>query len=108
VRRFGEIWDAPICDATVEVDTPIGQRCLSCQEPVGEGDQGFIHPVIHADGSSEDLPIHRECELLGVIGHSYGYCHCTNYQGNSRRIGALLLWAEFHSEGEDHPKLTSG
>ena len=107
MRRFGEKWDAPICDATVPVDTPVGQPCIGCHEPIGPDDQGFIHPLIHADGSAEDAPYHRECELLNVIGHSYGYCKCNNYGGtNSRRIGALLLWADFMTEGPDHPKLT--
>lgn len=109
MRRFGDAWDAPVCDGTVEVDTPVGELCLGCGEVVSLGDQGFIHPYIHGGGLSEDRPMHRECELLGVIGHNYDICRCTNYAGtNNRRIGALLLWAEFMDEGPDHPKLTLG
>jgi len=89
---FGEFWDVPSTEGASQVPTPVGQKCLDCTEEIAKGDRGYIMPAFRSPAMFELLPVHRECQLLGVIGHNYGWCSCTNYQGLSRRQAALELW----------------
>jgi hypothetical protein len=90
---FGPYWSAPATDDAPHVDTPVGGRCIGCDEVVVQGDQGFVMGCYQADRTVIYRPIHRECELLELVGHSYGICSCNAYDGTeNRRTGALLLW----------------
>ena len=81
---FGARGDAPIYDDATQVPTPIGQACYDCREPITDGDDGWIRPYgYRPDGASDpnDLvwrlaPIHRECDLLLVLGHLVSVCPC--------------------------------
>lgn len=74
--------------------TPVGVPCLWCHEIVREGDTGEFMPTLldHPEVASV-RPAHRECSMLGVIGHVYGICRCTDYAGfgDDRRAAALEL-----------------
>lgn len=93
---FGPRWDAPLLDSATHVPTPAGRRCLSCGEPVVEGDRGLIRVAVREvpggkfEGAPE--PIHAECDLLGVVGHSVGVCRCTGHD-TTTRSAARLAWA---------------
>lgn len=92
MRIFGTLWDAPVCDGKTAEPVPVGEPCMNCAEPVVEGDQGYIMACFRADGSLEWLPQHKECSLLSVIGHVYGYCSCTDYQGMTERQAGIRVW----------------
>jgi len=79
---FGEPWNASIAEG-VQAPTPIGQPCIYCQEPIQDGDQGFLMPCIAADPSRQDemaglaVPVHAECLMrmvVGSVGHQTGRC----------------------------------
>jgi len=96
-RYFGERWDAPIVADDPDAlgcDTPVGVRCLECDEPIVQGDQGFLRPFMHGRGwqgegwivaslgeEASVTAVHRECDLLGIVGHMVGVCSCTDYAG---------------------------
>ncbi len=91
---FGSRWDAPIVDHARQVDTPVGEPCLSCTEPVEQGDRGLIRATIVSDGNGgwtgAAAPLHAECDLRSVLGHQYSICHCTGYDDS--RATARLVW----------------
>jgi hypothetical protein len=97
-RYFGPPWDAPFIDDAEQVPTPVGQECLTCHESIVEGEQGVVMPLIYeADGAPavRDAPEHRECMLLGVLGHLAGTCFCRDGLGSIRERGrATVAWAE--------------
>lgn len=73
---FGEPWDVPALQGAVKVTTPAGMTCLLCQEPIADGDQGFMRANLYV---LLPVPIHRECELrsiLGGVNHLEGNCSC--------------------------------
>jgi hypothetical protein len=94
---FGTPWDVPALDGATPVDTPIGQPCLQCSEPIAAGDRGWLMPVLcESDPTAnpthaEFEPIHAECQLLSVIGHLYGVCRCTGWD-TSTRAAAREVW----------------
>lgn len=103
ILHFGDRWDAPVFDASPvrQVPTPVGQRCLHCGEGVAEGDVGLMH-LVHTIGGPVLLPIHRECQLRGVLGgldHVEGRCqytgHCNELRevaGRTLREDAIAVW----------------
>jgi hypothetical protein len=98
-RYFGQPWDAPFIDDAVQVPTPVGEICLTCEEPVAEGDQGVVTPYLYAgsDGAPAqgETAVHRECMLLGVLGHLARQCDCFGATGTVRERGrATIAWAE--------------
>jgi hypothetical protein len=91
---FGRRWDAPIVDYARQVETPTGQSCLDCAEPIEEGDRGFLRGCVRLGDNGETIgsvePIHVECDLRSHQGHTLGFCHCTGYESN--RATAKLVW----------------
>lgn len=63
---FGHSWGAPICDQAEHLPTPIGERCLDCEEVFKGGDQGLTFPGVH-DGAVELRSMHIGC-FLKMIG----------------------------------------
>lgn len=82
---FGTRYDAPIYEHATETDTPTGRPCYSCAEPIEAGDDGWVRAYLHGDGRHTMEPIHRECDLLGVIGHNVGICPCHPEWANTPR-----------------------
>lgn len=76
---FGQRWDAPRVDHATQVDTPIGQRCLECEEPIKAGDRGLLMGIVDlVDGYpvASLQPCHLECELRSTMSHFMRQCHC--------------------------------
>lgn len=60
------------------VETPVGEICYHCNEPIADGDSGYIMPIYGINGLRMQI-IHRECflrELLGSLGHQQKKCSC--------------------------------
>ena len=103
---FGPSWGGHLCDPAEHTDTPVGEDCLACDEPIEDGDQGILAPCLEAPrGTTEELerligqavenlvnkiggaalnvldtrPIHYEChmrQVLGGVNHQDGNCYC--------------------------------
>lgn len=80
----------PVPATLQQVDTPIGQPCLECEESIQAGDKGYIVPLIDRNGGAM-RPVHTECGLLGIIGHMYGVCSCVPSTRTTRE-DAKELW----------------
>lgn len=74
----------------VFLGTPVGVPCLYCEEPIRPGDVGEFMRC-YLEHGAEITPVHRECLLLHVVGHTYGYCNCSDYQGLTQRQAALAV-----------------
>jgi len=82
---FGDWTGIARGDGARVLPTPVGVECLWCREPIAEGDTGeFL--------GSRRLPVHRECMMLGILGHRFGVCDCTDYaKAATKRAAALEL-----------------
>jgi len=72
------------------VSAPIGESCSWCDEPIAEGEFGFIMDEITQD-EARDSFWHQECllrNILGSVAHQRKECSC------------------YGGEGEDDPNLT--
>lgn len=95
---FGEKWDAPATDDARQVPTPVGEECIGCGLPVEDGDRGFLMGRLGADGSTAEVPHHRECQIASTIGHLVGVCSCMRDgepTPEQRRADALEAWRRF-------------
>lgn len=103
---FGGSWGAPILDDARQVPAPVGEQCLHCGDSVVDGDCGFIRGVsrLQPDGSltATAEPIHAECELISVLGHDLGVCHCTGYDTSTRAAARLAWERSVTSDGLTH------
>lgn len=71
MKWFGDSWGAPVCDPEHQTETPVGEVCTLCGEPVTAGDQGLMVP--HVPGGI--LPQHIDCFLAQVLGpHTQEQC----------------------------------
>jgi hypothetical protein len=70
---FGDAWPSGVCDEGHQVDTPVGQACVLCEEEVVDGDQGNFIGTLEPPYFG---PVHRECSLRSVLG---GIGHITNH-----------------------------
>jgi hypothetical protein len=90
---FGRPWDAPALRRASQVPVPVGQPCAVCGEHIVGGDRGWIRPCVTMRGRkirTTVQAVHLECDLLGVMGHQLGVCHCTGY-GSDRAAARELL-----------------
>lgn len=98
---FGEPWGAPVCSGATRLpEVPTYAVCLRCEEQLAEGDQGFLRPTlggvdakfIVGGGNGFMLTaIHRECDLVDVLGHLVGVCGCTGWDTQARATGREVL-----------------
>jgi hypothetical protein len=98
-RYFGDPWDAPFVEDALRVPTPVGEPCLTCDEPIAEGDQGMVTSYLYEGFNGalaqREAAQHRECMLLGVVGYLAGQCQCFPGKGSLRERGrATVAWAE--------------
>lgn len=66
-------------DYEIQVNTPVGDLCLHCEEAIEDGDVGTITPVIMADQRAVMRAEHHECRMRQVIGsaaHVAQTCSC--------------------------------
>jgi hypothetical protein len=86
MKFFGvRYYSAAYIDAE-HVDTPVGETCVHCGEPIESRDDGWVIPP----GAQ---PFHRACFMRGIIGsvaHQQRRCSC-------------FVWG---SRMEDDPALT--
>lgn len=90
MQYFGEAYPSDDYPAAIyldleRVDAPVGQLCIWCEEPVEEGDRGFIqscmirkHPVTDEYLHTRE-PVHHECnfrQTIGSVKHQRGECGC--------------------------------
>lgn len=105
---FGQPW-GDVAERGAQIATPLWGTCLHCDEPVAEGDQGTLLPVVSADESGAPVcsvrPQHRECQLLAALGsraHRQRQCSCYGHveppEALSLRDQARLLLAELERE----------
>jgi hypothetical protein len=110
---FGKPWDSPACDDAIAGPTPLGERCQDCQEPIEQGDQGFMIPTVRLGEDGEPVgslePTHRECltrMVVGSIAHLEGRCTCHGIpikdgreERSIREQGRdTMQWLEEHAE----------
>lgn len=89
---FGDWTGIPRGIGARYVPAPVGMVCMWCDEPIGMFDSGEILHVASKEQPPASAPVHRECMLIGIIGHKYGICSCTGYAGApSMRAAALEL-----------------
>lgn len=72
MRWFGESWGSHVCEHDVHAETPVGDKCVKCEEPIKEGDQGLLIPCLYlGDSPSDDLPpdavYHIDCFIRSVF-----------------------------------------
>jgi hypothetical protein len=94
---FGEPWDSPALNGILRVDTPIGQPCNACREPIIRGDRGFIELLTMMDNdprTGEVTHIHAECRLEQIAGHLIGVCACQAMPAGYAR--ARQIWNHFY------------
>jgi hypothetical protein len=89
-----------VCAAGTRRETPIGEHCGFCEEPIEAGDRGlFVYTT------QREVPAHRECsfrQVVGGIGHHEDHDFwCSSMRdpdaGLSYRQSALRVWA-LHEE----------
>lgn len=93
---FGKSWGAPVCTPEDHRQTPEGEVCIYCGEPIEAHENGFIDMV--------GQPSHYACNLRGIFGglyHIIGQCSCcggdkdSDPPGFSRRACAeiaVIAW----------------
>src|ERR1043165_66795 len=96
---FGPRWDTPAIEGTLEVDTPVGRPCGSCQEPIVRGDRGFVELIDMQDNdpsTGKVTHLHAECRLDDLVGHLIGVCACRFLPIGRDR--ARQTWIHFYDE----------
>jgi hypothetical protein len=82
MRWFGKPWGAEACDPASHVETPVGEICMWCDEPIAEEDRGFLMP--HLGAAVTMRAHHLECYLRSILGglnHLEGRCACHRKPG---------------------------
>jgi hypothetical protein len=108
MKWFGESWDAPVCEIVDHVATPVGEKCLHCDEPIAEGDYGVVIPLV--DGNATiPIPEHYACfmrRIIGSIAHLTRRCSCYvpgadegDPPGLSKRLAAELALEHYERIG---------
>ena len=70
MKWFGHQWNAPICEDSTHIETPVGQQCFWCEKPIIASDVGVVLPHLGETESTEE-PWHLYClqTSLGVVEH---------------------------------------
>lgn len=102
MRYFGVRYAAPIYENIEAIAAPVGMTCVYCDEPILEGEDGFL--------DSGGQALHRECFLcmiFGTVTHQMQACRCFKgddaidcEEGLTRRESARLAlsYREAHAE----------
>lgn len=72
---FGKSWGAPCCEEDEHVATPVLSLCARCQEPILEGQQGVVMPLVDC-GRATTIAKHLDCFLRGILPHGPECPHC--------------------------------
>ena len=84
---FGPRWDAPDADDALYVDTPVGERCGICRDPIEADDQGWMRTALTDNRQPTTIAIHAGCEAAGIVGHQLMICTCTGRSTTGRATG---------------------
>ena len=88
VQWFGPDWGAPVCHPATHVDTPTGETCEECRQPITADDCGLGIPYSDPVAMrAEWLPYHRLCFLRTVIPDSV-VAHLPRMPGEPERTKA--------------------
>ena len=110
MKWFGKSWGAPICTKESHAETPVGEPCQWCEEPIEEDECGLLIPTVVEwldDKTAREVfkPTHQECllrEVIGSVGHLQKLCSCYGGEmedppGMTKREAAkaaVALWQE--------------
>jgi hypothetical protein len=104
---FGDGWERTFRGEDPDaffVDTPVGEPCSFCDQPVEADDSGeLMMQVPGTDGASNGsrklriVAQHIECGLLLVFGHELGVCSCTRWLDLEPREAALEAMRRFRA-----------
>lgn len=90
-RWFGKSWGASCCELEAHAPTPVGRPCMHCREPILEGSQGLIHPVVHeviGDKAAYSMePVHLDCFLRTIRPHGRECPHCRGVEPRNHAPG---------------------
>lgn len=59
--------------------TPVGEKCLNCEEAFVEGDEGCSTPYYGGGDAPPEVHYHIECfvrSIIGSVGHQTRKCSC--------------------------------
>jgi len=68
MKWWGESWGAPFCIPSNKVPVPVGDLCFHCQDKIREGEQGFTMPFSGGPEDPEEIPTHRRCLGIAILG----------------------------------------
>jgi len=67
MKWFGESWHAPVCEPDEHIETPVGEDCGYCDEPIAEGDRGLRMPFVGDPSEKGYMNAHQMCLLRAVV-----------------------------------------
>lgn len=67
MQWFGKSWGAPICDIADQIDTPVGEPCGYCEDPIAEGDIGFRMPFVGDPTGRGYMNAHHQCLMKAIL-----------------------------------------
>lgn len=76
MKAFGKPWAHEEMEI---IPTPVGQRCIHCDEPIAADDQGVVMPYFPPVNGVDEVAQHRECflrKIFGSVGHQRKTCSC--------------------------------
>lgn len=98
---FGPAWSDAMLRRARRVETPEGQDCFLCEEPIVENDRGLLRAVARLGSDEKPFgkiePVHVECDYLPIIGHAVGVCFCNGFEPT--RDAARLAWQRAKLDG---------
>lgn len=107
IKKHGRFGEGGWCAGWDRVETPIGEPCLHCEEPIGAGDSGETTGYVAIGQPPKYVPQHKEClvrRIVGSVGHQLKKCSCHggDYEdppGLTKREAALCAFGLYYSRG---------
>lgn len=75
MRWFGTVSWARLCAGEYQTETPVGESCAHCAEPIAADESGVIMPF----SCGAEQPMHAECflrNIFGSVAHQMRTCSC--------------------------------
>ena len=61
-------------------DSPIGQPCVNCEETIVSPDCDVVRIATVINDETGFAWVHWWCQTMGIVGHTFGVCHCSGYE----------------------------
>ena len=90
---FGKSWGAPCCEEDEHVPTPLWAACLRCKEPIREGDQGIVTPLVSMIGdvyTGTTCAYHLDCWTKHLLPHGPDCPHCRGVEPRAHHPGCAM------------------